>query len=133
MKRDPALFVAQFAAACNAVWDDDQAIKDGTLAVERRRCFNILLMGQGGSGKTAVVQDIVLPAIDFLLGGEDDQGRSALIVCAKWSQAQNISTEEHKAVSCHRAGLIGIQSYTTRNMPAGTKKPALERTWSSLR
>ena len=33
-----------------------------------------------------------------------------MAVCAKWSQAENISTEEHKAVTCHRAALLGFQS-----------------------
>ena len=108
-------------------------IKEGPLAIKSQRCFNILLMGQGGSGKTAVVQEIVLPAMDFIFPAEDDAARSTLIVCAKWSQAENISTEEHKAVSCHRAGLIGIQSYKNRNMVAGSKKPALARAWDPLR
>ena len=133
LKRDQALFVAQFAVACNAVWDDDEQIKNGTLSVKKRRCFNMLLMGQGGSGKTAIIQDIVLPAKDFLFPTDDGAARSTLLVCAKWSQAENISTEEHKAVSCHRAALLGIQSYQNRHMAAGDKRPALQRIWSPLR
>ena len=34
LKRVQALFVAQFAVACNAVWDDDEQIKNGTLSVD---------------------------------------------------------------------------------------------------
>ena len=95
LKRDQALFIARFAAACNAVWDDDQKIKNGTLNVTKRRTFNFLLMGQGGSGKTAIVQKIVLPAMDGLFPVEPGERKATLIVCAKWSQADNISTEEH--------------------------------------
>ena len=59
LKRDQALFVAHFAHVCNAVWDDKRRIELGELAETDRRTFPILLMGQGGSGKTAVVQEIV--------------------------------------------------------------------------
>jgi hypothetical protein len=36
LKRDQALFIARFAAAVNAVWDDDLKIKDGTLDAKKR-------------------------------------------------------------------------------------------------
>ena len=133
LKRDQALFIARFAAATNAVWDDEQQIKEGGLNVKKRRKFNFLLMGQGGSGKTAIVQEIVLPAMELLFPQEPGEKKSTLIVCAKWSQAENISTAEHKAVSCHRAALMGIQSYRNRDMLAKDKKPALKRTWEPVR
>ena len=113
LKRDQVLFVAQFAYACNAVWDDEQ----NDVPMRRRQRFNMLLMGQGGSGKTAVVQEIVLPAMDFLFPPDPtDGGSPTLIVCAKWSQAENISTDTHKAVSCHRAALMGIGSHRNSAM-----------------
>jgi hypothetical protein len=56
-----------------------------------------------------------------------------LIVCAKWSQAENISTDKHKAVSCHRAALLGILSYRNREMLAKDKKSALKKTWEPVR
>ena len=68
LKRDQTLFLAQFAEACNCVWDDE----DAEIAYEKRRRYNMLLMGEGGTGKTAIVQEIVLPAIDFIFGAEDD-------------------------------------------------------------
>ena len=74
-------------------------------------------MGQGGSGKTAAVQEIVLPTLDFLFGRD-----AALIVCAKWSQAENISTDAHKAVTCRRAASVGIQSYCNAKIIPGDKK-----------
>ena len=90
--------------------------------------FNILLMGQGRSGKTAAIQDIVLPVLDFLFGSD-----ATLIVCAKWSQAENISTDAHKAMTCHRAPSVGIQSYRNANILPGDKKQALQRRWEPLR
>ena len=62
LSRDQVLFIAQFAYVCNIVWEDEQA----DVPMARRRRFSLLLMGQGGSGKTAVVQEVVLPVIDFL-------------------------------------------------------------------
>jgi hypothetical protein len=62
LKRDQVLFIAQFAHACNTVWDEALKVEEGALEVKNITCFNILLMGQGGSGKTAVVQDVVLKA-----------------------------------------------------------------------
>ena len=133
LKRDQALFVAQFAAACNAVWDDEQSILDGSLEVKDRRCFNFLVLGQAGSGKTAVVQDVCIPAIDFLFPTTAGKESSILIVCSKWSQAENISTPTHKAVTCHRAGLVGVQSFRNKELLPGDKKAALVRAWTSRR
>ena len=133
LKRDQALFIARFADACNAVWDDEQRIKDGSLSVRKRRTFNFLLMGQGGSGKTALVQEIVLPAMDALFPQEPPAGKSTLVVCAKWSQAANISTDEHRAVSCHRAAVLGVQSLRNRDMLAQGKRTALQQTWEPVR
>ena len=128
LKRDQVLFVAQFAQVCNTVYDEDRKVEEGELDVKKITCFNILLMGQGGSGKTAVVQDIVLPALDFLFGCE-----ASLIVCAKWSQAENISTDTHRAVTCHRAASIGIQSYRNANILPGKNKQALQQRWENKR
>ena len=85
LKRDQALFVAKFAHACNAVWEDEQTIAEGTLAVKDKRCFNFFLIGQGGSGKTALVQEIVLPTMDSLFPPNDEGNVSSVIICSKWS------------------------------------------------
>ena len=91
-------------------------------------CFNIFLIGQGGSGKTAVLQKILLRTLDFFFGCE-----ATLIVCSKWSQAENISTDTHKAIACHRAASVGIQSYRNANILPGDSKQALVRRWDPLR
>jgi hypothetical protein len=128
LKRDQVYFVAQFVQSCNTVWDEDRKVEEGELDVKKITCFNILLMGQGGSGKTAVVQEIVLRTLDFLFGSE-----ATLIVCSKWSQAENISTDTHKAITCHRAASVGIQSYRNANILPGDNKQALVRRWDPLR
>ncbi len=133
LKKDQTLFLAQFASACNTVWDDDKEIKNGALEMKHRRCFNMLLIGQGGSGKTALIQEFVLPTMDFLFPAEDEHTTgSTLIVCATWSQAENISTEKFKALTCHRAGIIGVQAYRNRLMTPVDKKVRLVRRWGGL-
>ena len=88
LKRDQVLFVAQFAAACNAVWEDEQKVLDGSLEAKNRRRFNFFVTGQAGSGKTAVVQDICMPTVDFLFPPGAGEESSVLVVCSKWSQAE---------------------------------------------
>ena len=60
--RDQLCFLAQFAAALNQVWDDELH----ETPMRQREQFSFLLMGQGGSGKTAIVQQVVLPTMDFV-------------------------------------------------------------------
>jgi hypothetical protein len=64
---------------------------------------------------------------------QEPTSKPSLIVCAKWSQAENISTKTHKAVSCHRAGLIGVQSHRNAHMHPRAKKRALARVWDEKR
>ena len=129
LKRDQVYFIAQFAAACNTVWKEER----GDTPMNKRSLFNMLLIGEGGTGKTAIVQEIVLPAADFIFPMQEPTSKPSLIVCAKWSQAENISTKTHKAVSCHRAGLIGVQSYRNAHMHPRAKKRALTRAWDEKR
>ena len=126
LKRDQTLFLAKFAEACNAVYDDEK----NDVPWERRRTFQMLLMGQGGSGKTVIVQQIVLPAVDFLFNGPS----ATRIVCAKWSQAENIATERHAATTCHNAAAMGIGEHRNRDMvPAVEVRKKLEKIWCDLR
>ena len=94
-----------------------------------------MLIGQGGSGKTAVVQEIVLPAVDFIFPPEDPDTTSTLIACASRAQADNISTEIHKAVSCHNAAGMRVGYLRNRDMvgPTPAAKANLLRRWNSKR
>ena len=130
---DQVLFLAQFAKACDVVWEEEYQVRFHNKKRKHCRCFNMLLTGEGGTGKTAIIQEIVLPATDFIFDVSDPDARPALIVCAKWSQADNISTLTHKAVSCHRAGMIGVQKYTVDKMKTKGKTTALKRMWAERR
>ena len=121
--RDQLLFLAQFADAVNQVWDDEQA----EVPMNQRKRFSFLLMGQGGSGKTAIVQEVVLPTIDFFFLPDEMGAKSSLIVCSSWAQAENISTAEHKAVSCHNAANMRVQSLRNRDMLPESRSRAWRR------
>ena len=45
LKRDQVLFAAQFAQACNKVWEEDRRVEENRLDVNKSTPFNILLMG----------------------------------------------------------------------------------------
>ena len=122
LSRGQVLFLIGFADACNKVWRQEQ----DDVPMQDRQQFIFLLMGQGGSGKTAIVQEIVLPAVDFIFPPEEPPASSSIIVCASWAQAQNISTPAHKAVSCHNATMMRVQSYRNRDMMPDNKKTALQ-------
>lgn len=128
---DQVLFLAKFGHVCNTVWDEER----DDMPMARRQRFSLLLMGQGGSGKTALIQDIVLPVLDLLFPAEDafTPPQTSLIVCASWAQAENISTSEHKAVSCHNASIMCVQSLRNAKMAPGEKKSGLERKWGNKR
>ena len=125
LTEDQVFVLVMFAYACNCVWEDEQ----NDVPMNRRRCFDMLIMGQGGSGKTAIVQEIVLPVIDFLFppDAESNPPETSLVVCASWAQADNISIDKHKAVSCHSAGMVRVESMRNADMAAGEKLSALER------
>jgi len=123
LSQDQVLFLTGFAHACNQAWDEER----DEVPMSQRRRFSFLLLGQGGSGKTAIVQEVVLPAIDIIFPPEDPGGSSALIVCSSWAQAQNISTLQHKAVTCHNAAMMRVESLRNANMLPGERKTMLER------
>jgi len=122
LARDQVIFLIGFANACNNVWE--QECNDTPM--ENRTEYAFLLMGQAGSGKTTVVQEIVLPAVDFIFPPEQRTGSSSIVVCASWAQAQTMSTTPHKAVSCHNATFMRVQSYRNKDMLPKISQAALE-------
>jgi len=129
LTRDQVIFLIGFANACNNVWEDEC----NETPMESRREYAFLLMGQGGSGKTAIVQEIVLPSIDFVFPPEQQHGSSSIVVCASWAQAQTMSTTAHKAVSCHNATFMRVQSQRNTDMLPKTNEAALEAKLSPKR
>ena len=92
----------------------------------------MLLLGQGGSGKTHIVQNIVFPVVHFIWPSEGEQS-TLMVVAAKNAQAKNISTDTVRAKTLHGASLLGVQSLTNSNMAAGSNEKGLQKLWSSVR
>ena len=135
LKRDQVLFLAKFAEVCDTVWTEERRVEQNDKNFKRSqcKCFQFLLMGEGGTGKTAIIQEIVLPTTDYVFEVRSPERRPALVVCAKWSQCENISTSKHAAISCHRAGAVGLQAFTSNMMPVGRAQQTLYQMWQERR
>ena len=83
--------------------------QESTTAPEKRHVYHMLLLGQGGSGKTHIVQNIVFPVVHFIWPSEGEQS-TLMVVAAKNAQAKNISTDTVRAKTLHGASLLGVQS-----------------------
>lgn len=126
LSRDQMLFVAQFAEACDAAWDDMEK------PPSERGLYHFLLLGQGGSGKTHVVQNIIFRAVDFIW--PPIAGQSRLVVCASSNaQAKNISTARHQAMTVHSASNMRVQSMSNvRMQPDAERKQLLTTRWARV-
>ena len=130
LTRDQVLFLVGFADALNTVWQQER----DNIPMDNRKEYSFLLMGQGGSGKTAIVQEILLPSIDFIFPPEHNNGSSSIIVCSSWAQAENISTDVFKAMTCHTATYMRPQSYRNKLMqPEGKHTTFLEEKLNPMR
>ena len=106
--------------------------QESTHPPEKRNVYHMLLLGQGGSGKTHIVQNIVFPVVHFIWPPEEEQP-TLMVVAAKNAQAKNISTDEVKAKTLHSAALLGVQSLNNSNMAAGSKEKGLQKLWNAVR
>ena len=127
LNEDQMLFVLRFGDILDTVWKEEQE-----LPPERRSVYHMLLLGQGGSGKTHVVQNLIFPVVHFIWPPSKEE-ESLMVVAAKNSQAKNISTEGVRAKTLHRAGCTRIQSLRNQDLAPGKKEKALEKTWKNVR
>ena len=97
LNEDQKIFILRFGDILDTVWSEE------SLPPERRSVYHMLLLGQGGSGKTYIVQNLIFPVVHFLWPPSVDED-SLMVVAAKNSQAKNISTENVRAVTLHTAG-----------------------------
>lgn len=129
LNEDQRIFMFRFAEVLDVVYDQEN---NECLPPEKRNVYHMLLLGQGGSGKTHIVQNIIFPVIHFVWPAQQDQ-QTLMVVAAKNAQAKNISTEQVRARTLHGAALLGVQALTNSNMAAGSKQQALQQLWSSVR
>ena len=107
-------------------------MQEQRLPPEERGVYHMLLLGQGGSGKTHVVVNLIFPEVLFIWPPED--GNETLrVVAAKNSQAKNISTSAVRATTLHAAACMRVQSLSNSDMSAGSKEEKLWTMWKSCR
>ena len=103
LTREQVLYMGKFAPACDQAYEDEKKPP-----AERRPPVHIVLLGQGGSGKTYVVQRLVFVAVNFIWPAENDAEPTLMVVAASNAQAKNISTETVKARTLHNAWCMRV-------------------------
>ena len=129
LTRDQTLFIATFADICDQVWSDET---EQRMPCDRK-VHHILLLGQGGSGKTHVVQKILFRAVKYIWPAPDKQRPTLMVVASSNAQAKNISTQDVKARTVHNACAMRVQKYENKLMQPGRQQKALTKLWESVR
>ena len=127
LNEDQHIFMLRFGTVLNTVYREEQE-----LAPENRSVFHLLLLGQGGSGKTHIVQNLIFPVVQFIWPPQQDED-ALMVVAAKNAQAKNISTESVRAKTLHTASCMRVQSLSNSQMSAGKKLKPLQKMWNSVR
>ena len=128
MTRDQSLFMARFAQCCDAAWEDEREAQPS-----KRRVHHLLLLGQGGSGKTHVVQKLVFKVVQFIWPKKSDTEQTLMVVASSNAQAKNISTPDTRARTLHSASVMRIQKLTNDQMRSGNKQASRAKIWDHVR
>ena len=129
LTRGQTLFMLKFADICDQVWKEERE----NTPPRDRRVHHILLLGQGGSGKTHVVQNLVFKAVAFIWPPTSSQEPTLMVVATSNAQAKNISTVDVKARTLHNASGMRVQQLVNQKMRPGNKQAHLTRLWNSVR
>ena len=99
LTRDQVLFMMIFAHACDQVWEDETSGKPRHL----RKVHHLLLLGQGGSGKTHVVQNLVFKAVRFIWPSPTASSDTLMVLAFSNAQANPrwLLKHEWTGCSCH--------------------------------
>ena len=127
LTRDQHLFMARFAEVCDLVWEDDKK------PPHERQTHHMLLLGQGGSGKTHVVQKLIFKAVDFLWPAKSKAEPTLMVVASSNAQAKNISTDSVKARTMHNASGMRVQKLVNDRMRPGKKQASLTKLWNEVK
>jgi len=95
-------FVQDFSKCLDIAWKEEQEGMPWT----ERTLFRLILIGEGGSGKSFVVQHIVIPALMWAFPALRKGCDRFLVVAHSSVQANGISTDTFRAETAHTAGCI---------------------------
>jgi len=121
LTRDQTNFMIRFAVACDEAWEDELKPPCDS------NTNHIVLLGQGGSGKTHVVQNLVFEAVHYIGPPRSNEEPTLMVTASSHEQAKNISTAEVKARTLHNASGMRVQKLITCKMRPGEKQKNLSR------
>jgi hypothetical protein len=101
--------------------------------LHERKAHHLVLLGQGGSGKTRVVQNIIFVAVQHIWPSESPDEPTLIVVASSNAQAENISTPEAKARAIRNASGVRVQKLVASMMRPGNKLQSLTRLWGKVR
>ena len=105
------------AAAHGAAWEDEAK------PPHERRTHHLLVLGQGGSGKTHVVQNNVFEAVHHLWPPTSHASPALMVVAFSNAQAKNISTTRGTARTLHNVCVVRAPKLINSRMRPGGKTP----------
>ena len=126
LTRDQTLFMARFAHACDEAWSDQEKPPCD------RKVHHLLLLGEGGSGKTHVVQKLVFKAVQFIWPAPSEDEPTLMVTASSNAQAKNISNATIKARTLHNATGMRVQKYLNPLMRPGNKLKQLSLLWGRV-
>ena len=89
----------------------------------------LMLLGQGGCGKTFIVQQYVARVVAYAFGTDE----AIRMIAFSNPQATNLSSDRFPAHTVHRASQMRVQNLINSEMSAGEKLPLLEEYWNPAR
>ena len=88
-----------------------------------------MLLGQGGCGKTFIVQQYVARVVAYAFASDE----AIRMIAFSNPQATNLSSDLFPAYTVHRASQMRVQNLVNSEMNAGAKLPELEVFWNPAR
>jgi hypothetical protein len=126
LTRGQCLACAHFAQMVDTAWREERE----QVAWDKRTTQHMVLLGQGGTGKTMLVQEIFIPLVEWAFPA-DEHGDRWLVVAYSHAQADAISKGKIRARTLHNACAMRVQSLANTKMAPGAKKETLIRTWGN--
>ena len=109
--------------------DKVKAEESGCIPWKLRTQIFILLLGQGGCGKTWLVQTFIAPVVAYAFGTND----AIRMLAFSNPQATNLSSDKFAACTVHRASHMPVQKYHNSVLHPGNKLPGLVKFWEPAR
>jgi hypothetical protein len=126
LTREQVLASVTFCAMVMTAWREE---RDG-VPLSERTCHQMILLGQGGTGKTMIVIEIFIPLVKWAFP-PDAEGDRWLVLAFSHAQADAISNGTVRARTLHSACAMRVQSMANSKMAPKERIDALTSTWAN--